>query len=290
METKLNTNFKSERLVFKGQTLSVSTPIIMGILNLTPDSFSDGGSFSSVQSAVNHAEQMICDGATILDLGGESTRPGAETISFEEEKQRVIPVLRELVKKFPETFFSIDTTKYEIAKMAFDEGAHILNDISGLQNDMRFVDLCETYETGLVIMHSKGNPKIMQQNPVYADVMEEIKEFFFYSLQATSSRLLERTIIDPGFGFGKTTEHNLIIANRLAELNHFGSPLMVGASRKSSIGKILGDKPVGERLIGTVAFHYDNLVKGAKILRVHDVKPAFESILVYNAITKQSLS
>lgn len=288
METKLN--FKNERLVFRGQTLSVSTPIVMGILNLTPDSFSDGGSFPSVQSALNHAEKMIHDGASILDLGGESARPGAETISLEEEKKRVIPVLRELVKSFPKTFFSIDTTKYELAKMAFDEGAHILNDISGLQNDLRFVDLCESYETGLVIMHSKGNPKTMQQNPVYADVMKEIKEFFNKRLQKTESKIVGRIIIDPGFGFGKTVEHNFTIAQCLAELTDFGIPVMVGASRKSFIGKILNDKPVNERLIGTVAFHYDNLIKGAKILRVHDVNPAFESILMYNAITKKTLS
>lgn len=285
-----NTSLRSERLILKGQTLSVSTPIVMGILNLTPDSFSDGGKFNNIEKAIAQCESMITDGAKIIDVGGESTRPGAESVSETEELNRVIPVLKELVSAFPKTFFSIDTTKYEVAKQALKVGTHILNDVSGLQNEARFVDLCEEFDAGLIIMHSKGEPKTMQQAPVYNDVIQELKTFFFHQLQLTTNRLLDRIILDPGFGFGKTHEHNVQIAHHLRELTRFGVPVLVGASRKATIGKILGDKPVDERLIGTLAFHYDNLQKGAKILRVHDVKPAFESILVYNAISKQALN
>ncbi|TNE72632.1 dihydropteroate synthase [bacterium] len=261
----------------------------MGILNITPDSFSDGGKFISAEQAVAHALQMVNDGATIIDIGGESARPGAEPVSVEDELNRVIPVIEAIRKEIPDVFLSIDTTKYEVAKESLNAGVHILNDISGLQKDDRFVDLCETYEAGLIIMHSKGEPQTMQANPQYHDVIQEIKSFFFYQLQQSNTRLLNRVILDPGFGFGKTDKHNLEIAHRLFEFSHFGCPLLVGASRKTTIGSILNQAPVSERLIGTVAFHYDNLTKGAKIIRAHDVKPAFESILVYNAIKNQAL-
>lgn len=261
----------------------------MGILNITPDSFFDGGKFISIDRALEHAHQMVQDGASIIDIGGESTRPGSLPIPVQEEIDRVIPVVEALRKHLPDTLLSIDTTKYEVAKQALISGAHIINDVSGLQKDPRFVDLCDIHDAGLIIMHSKGEPQTMQDNPVYDDVIREIKAFFFYQLQIADNRLLDRIILDPGFGFGKTERHNLEIAHRLYEFTHFGCPVMVGASRKSIIGKILGGKPVDQRLTGTVAFHYDNLTKGAKILRVHDVKPAFESILVYNAIKNMAL-
>jgi len=287
----LETHFQenSERLIIKGQTLSLISPIVMGILNLTPDSFADGGKYTTIDLACKRVSEMIQDGAAIIDVGGESTRPGSDSVSEEEELKRVVPVVKELIKQFPETLFSIDTTKLEIAKSCLKAGAHIINDVSGLQMHPEFVDLCEEYDAGLVIMHSKGNPKTMQNAPSYEDVIKEIKTFFFYQLQLTCERLIDKVVLDPGFGFAKTAEHNLTISHNLSELIHFGCPILVGASRKSIIGQILGGKPSQDRLIGTVVFHYDALTKGAKILRVHDVKEAAESISVFNAIQKQSL-
>ncbi len=280
---------KSERLIIKGQTLSLISPIVMGILNLTPDSFADGGKYTTIDLACKRVSEMNQEGATIIDVGGESTRPGAEPVSDEEEFKRVVPVVEELIKQFPKKLFSIDTTKLKTAKACLKAGAHIINDVSGLQIHPEFVDLCEEYDAGLVIMHSKGNPKTMQNAPFYEDVIKEIKKFFFYQLQLTDERILNRVILDPGFGFAKTAEHNLIISHHLNELTHFGCPLLVGASRKSIIGQILGGKPAQDRLIGTVTFHYDALTKGAKILRVHDVKEEAESIAVFNAIQKKTL-
>lgn len=286
---KTNLDEKAERLIFKGQTLSLCSPIVMGILNVTPDSFSDGGSYLHVNQAVDRVRKMLEEGAKIIDIGGESTRPGSDFISEQEEIDRVIPVIEKIRSDFPHCIISIDTTKYSVAKAALELGAHFINDISGLQKDPRFVDLCETYDAGLILMHSKGEPKTMQQAPHYVDVMKELKAFFFYQLQLTSERLLDRVILDPGFGFGKTAEHNLIIANHLKELTHYGCPILVGASRKTIISSILGGVPVEQRLTGTIAFHYDLLTKGAKILRVHDVKEAVESVKVFNSIQSQKL-
>ena len=280
---------KSERLIIKGQTLSLISPIVMGILNLTPDSFADGGKYTTIDLACKRVSEMNQEGATIIDVGGESTRPGAEPVSDEEEFKRVVPVVEELIKQFPKKLFSIDTTKLKTAKACLKAGAHIINDVSGLQLHPEFVDLCEEHDAGLILMHSKGNPKNMQNAPFYEDVIKEIKSFFFYQLQLTSERLLNRVVIDPGFGFSKTAVHNLTISHYLSELTQFGCPLLVGASRKSIIGQILDGKPAQDRLIGTIAFHYDALTKGAKILRVHDVKEAVESIAVFNAIQKKTV-
>lgn len=259
----------------------------MGILNATPDSFSDGGAFNELESAIGRIGLMVSQGASIIDVGGESTRPGSEPVTEQQELDRVIPILEEAIPQFPETVFSIDTTKYRVAEEALKLGTHFINDVSGLQKEPRFVDLCLKYQAGYIMMHSQGNPKTMQENPSYEDVFKDIYRFFENNIAAAKEKGLERIIIDPGIGFGKTLDHNIKLLANLDAFQDLGYPVMVGASRKSMIGSILGDRPVTERVTGTVAVHYHAMMKGAKIIRVHDVKEAHDSLLVYNALRGQ---
>jgi len=256
----------------------------MGVLNITPDSFSDGGEFYGRDIALNHIDEMVRDGAKIIDIGGESTRPGAEPVSVEQELQRVIPVLQKAVEKYPDVFYSIDTTKYQVAKEALNNGAHIINDISGLQKEPRLAELCAEYNAALILMHSQGDPQTMQNNPEYEDVVKDILQFFQRQVKLAHQMGAEQIILDPGIGFGKTLQHNLTLLAHLDSFIKLEHPLMIGVSRKSMIGKILGDRPVNERLIGTIAVHYDSMMRGARIIRVHDVKEANDSIKIYNAI------
>lgn len=256
----------------------------MGVLNVTPDSFSDGGKFNETDAALTHIEQMIARGAKIIDVGGESTRPGSDPVTEEEELARVIPILEKAVAEFNETFFSIDTTKYRVAEETLKQGVHLVNDISGLQQEPRLADLCAQYNAGYILMHSQGNPKTMQDDPYYDDVVEDIHTFFRQQLELAHSRGLETIILDPGIGFGKTQEHNLRLLRNLDRFLDLGYPLMVGVSRKSMVGKLLNDRPVDDRLAGTIAIHYHSMMKGAKIIRVHDVKEASDSVLVYNTL------
>lgn len=274
----------TRHLSLRGQVLDLSVPRVMGILNTTPDSFSDGGAFNSRELATRHAEAMIGEGADIIDVGGESTRPGSDPVSEQEELDRVVPALEALVPRYPETLFSIDTTKYGVARAALDCGVHILNDVSGLQKEPRLADLAAEYDAALVIMHSKGDPKTMQKDPTYEDVVEEVGAFLEQQAVLARRRGAKHVVLDPGFGFGKTLQHNIALLAHLDALVQRGYPVLAGASRKSMIGQILGDRPVDDRLIGTVAVHYEALLHGATILRVHDVKEAKDSILVYNAI------
>lgn len=264
------------------------SPIIMGILNVTPDSFSDGGQFVSVDAALRQIEQMVADGAAIIDVGGESTRPNAEPVSEAEELQRVIPVLQKAIKEFPESNFSIDTTKYEVARQALDCGAHIVNDVSGLEKEPRFAELCAEFNAIYVLMHSQGDPQTMQKNPTYSDVISEIDQFFDQKIEHLKQVGVDQIVLDPGIGFGKTLEHNTKIIAQLDTFTKKAFPVLVGASRKSMIGQILDGRPTDERLTGTIAVHYHSLMKGAKILRVHDVKEASDSIRIFNAIISHS--
>lgn len=265
-------------------SLDLSSPKVMGILNTTPDSFFDGGSFYESQSALQRIDEMIEQGADIIDVGGQSTRPGAEPISVEEELSRVVPVLEAAIPRFPNTLFSIDTTRYEVALEANRLGVHIINDVSGLQKEPRFAELCAEFDMALIIMHSKGEPKTMQDNPSYEDVLGEVVEFLDKQVSYARRIGVQSIIIDPGIGFGKTLDHNLEILSQLKVLQRWGSPILVGASRKSIIGSILNNRPLEGRLAGTLALHYDALVRGAKILRVHDIQEAKDIILVYNAL------
>lgn len=266
----------------------IETPSIMGILNATPDSFSDGGRFSQVDEALHQIELMISDGATIIDVGGESTRPNADPVSEEEERSRVLPILELALKRFPEVVFSIDTTKFEVARQSLELGVQIVNDVSGLEKEPRFAELCAKFDACYVLMHSQGNPQTMQLNPMYEDVLQDIQSFFDKKIETLLDAGVNQIILDPGIGFGKKLEHNLKLIAQLDTFTKKPFSVLVGASRKSMIGQILDGCPPEERLTGTIAVHYHALMKGAKILRVHDVKEASDSIRIFNAIQSQS--
>ncbi len=267
--------------------LDFSTPQIMGIINATPDSFSDGGKYLDINRALDRIHIMRRDGASIIDIGGESTRPGSEPVSENEEIDRIQPVLEAASKTFPDLAYSIDTTKYKVAKVALKAGACFINDVSGLQKNPQMADLAASHSSGYVIMHSQGDPKNMQKNPAYKDVVSEVFQFLQEKAELAQAKGVEQIIIDPGIGFGKTLEHNLKLLANLDKFTKIGVPILIGASRKSMIGQLLDDRPVDDRLIGTIAVHYDALVRGAKILRVHDVKEASDSLRIFQAIQYQ---
>lgn len=266
--------------------------LIMGILNVTPDSFSDGGQFLSVDDALAQAERMISDGADIIDVGGESTRPGGEPVSVAEEIERVVPVIEALSQRFS-TPTSVDTTKSEVARAALAAGASIVNDISALRFDFYVADAVARAGAGLVLMHSRGTPATMHRLPPVADVMQEVVSSLRASVHMAERRGVKREsiVIDPGIGFGKTQEQNLELIARLDELIAAfpDYPLLIGTSRKSFIGRILADEngtpaPASERLHGTMATITAAVMKGAHIIRVHDVKAAAETIRVSESI------
>lgn len=265
--------------------------LIMGVLNVTPDSFSDGGKFFLVEEAIAHAEQMASDGADIIDIGGESTRPGAGSVSAEEEIRRVVPVIERLSSSG--ITVSIDTTKSEVAKAALDAGAEIVNDISGLRFDFLIADAVAKVGAGLILMHSRGTPATMQKLPPVPDIMEELLKSLGRSAYVAQRRGVapESIVLDPGIGFGKTAEQSVEIIAKLDQLvAAFPTyPILIGTSRKSFIGRILNDAPVEERLHGTMATITAAILKGAHIVRVHDVKAASETVRVADAI-KQRMS
>ena len=247
--------------------------LVMGIVNVTPDSFSDGGKFFSPQDAISHASKLIDQGADIIDIGGESTRPGAEQISESEELNRVIPVIEKIRDENPKKLISIDTTKASVAKHAVEVGADIINDVSGLSFDNNMKDTVASLNIPVIIMHMKGNPRNMQLNPKYKDIIYEILDFFKKKIKiATQSGINhEMIILDPGIGFGKTVQHNFELLSRLSELNVLELPIMIGPSRKSFIGITL-DLPPEDRIEGTAAAVSAGVMNGASIVRVHDVK------------------
>ena len=260
---------------YRGKELSLKRPIIMGILNVTPDSFSDGGLYSSADRALKRCEEMLEEGAQIIDIGGESTRPGAEPVPIEEEIRRTVPVIEEIRKKLGDEFFiSIDTYKSSVAEKALDAGADMVNDISGFHFDDKMASLVAERKCPAVIMHIKGTPKDMQKNPSYDDVVKEIINYFSETLKLAESKGVDRSqlILDPGIGFGKRVIDNLCILKRLSEFKVFGLPILVGASRKSFIGAVTGEEVPAQRVPGSLAAAAVAVLKGAKILRVHDVK------------------
>jgi len=247
-------------------------PLIMGILNVTPDSFSDGGNFQNYPEAIAHALRMEQDGADIIDIGGESTRPGAKQIDIEEELSRVIPVI-EGIRKNSDIAISIDTYKSNVAQKAISVGANILNDISGLRFDNKMVDLAGELQFPVIVMHMLGNPKNMQDNPNYNDIISELISFFQERVKVlTSNEIMNNNIIlDPGIGFGKTVDHNFTIIREIEQLVSLGFPILLGPSRKSFIGNTL-NLPTEDRLEGTIAAVTAVIMNGARIVRVHDVK------------------
>ena len=247
--------------------------LVMGIVNVTPDSFSDGGKFFSPEVAISHASKLIAQGADIIDIGGESTRPGAEQVSESEELKRVIPVIEKIRTDNPTILISIDTTKASVAKHAVEAGADIINDVSGLSFDNNMIGIVESFNIPVVIMHMKGNPQNMQLNPEYEDIVNEILDFFKMKIKIAIQSGINRSmiILDPGIGFGKTVDHNFKLLSRLNEFNVLELPIMIGPSRKSFIGITL-DLPPEDRVEGTAAAVSAGVMNGASIVRVHDVK------------------
>ncbi len=259
------------------------TTRLMGVVNVTPDSFSDGGLYLDPERAIQHGRELIAQGADILDVGGESTRPGAAPVGEAEERARVEPVVSALAAAGHTV--SIDTCKLTVAEAALDAGAAIVNDVTALRSDPQIGDLCAARGAGLVLMHMQGNPRTMQENPTYDDVVDDVKAFLAGQLEAAVAQGMEEEGIwlDPGIGFGKTLGHNLELLRRLGELRSLGRPLVVGTSRKSFIGKVDGSL-VGERLGGTIASSVLAAAEGADVLRVHDVAEAREALTVAGAL------
>jgi dihydropteroate synthase len=265
-----------------GWVVDYSHPRVMGILNCTPDSFSDGGRFNSIDLAITRLDTMVAEGATMIDVGGESTRPGSDPVSVDDELNRVIPVLEIALKKFPDIYFSIDTTKYEVAEAALDLGVDFINDVSGLRKEPRFVQLCSDYDAGIIIMHSVGDPKTMQLDPNYSDVVTEVRDFLRSKVDLCKDAGIRNIIIDPGFGFGKSLDHNLELLRALNLMDYV--PVLVGISRKSMLGQLLNGRNTDGRLAATISAHFFALLQGAKILRVHDVQEAVDSVKVFEAL------
>ena len=267
-----------------------STTHVMGVLNVTPNSFSDGGAYLEVDSAIVHARTMVADGATILDIGGESSRPGAEPVPIDLELDRVLPVIRALKSEQLDIPISIDTTKAIVAQQALEAGAHIINDITALQGDAAMVDVAAEMKAGVILMHMKGTPRTMQQSPHYEDVVKEIYDNLENWLYTTVDKGIDpnRIIIDPGIGFGKTTEQNLQILKKLSIFKQLNKPILIGTSRKSFIGKLL-DLPVTERVEGTIATVCWSIAQGADIVRVHDVNAVSRAVKITDILyrTKQ---
>ncbi len=260
-------------MICRGKTLTLGTNThVMGILNVTPDSFSDGGNYLDVQQAIVHAETMVAEGATLIDIGGESSRPGASPVSVNEELARVLPVVRALADTV-DVLLSVDTYKAEVARRALEAGAHVVNDITALCGDPDMAATVAEMEAGVVLMHMKGTPRTMQQSPEYNDVVNEVCTWLKKKIQNAEAQGIvpERIIVDPGIGFGKTTKHNLELLKRLSEFRALKKPLLIGTSRKSFIGNIL-EVPVTERVEGTAATVCWAIAHGADIVRVHDVK------------------
>ena len=255
---------------------------VMGILNVTPDSFSDGGSYFSVDQAVARGEQMVEEGADFIDIGGESSRPGSEPVSEEEELRRVLPVIEQLAKK-TDIPLSIDTYKSNVARKALNAGAQVINDITGLTFDPNMLAVAGQLKACVVVMHMQGIPKTMQQEPRYDDVVGEVSHFLLGRAEVVKKQEIERIILDPGIGFGKTLEHNVALIKNLGRISAHGYPVLIGPSRKSFLGTLL-DASVDDRLEGTAAAVAASILHGANIVRVHDVRQMRRVAIVSDAL------
>ncbi|MCC9659296.1 dihydropteroate synthase [Pseudoalteromonas sp. MB41] len=270
----------------RGRTLHLDTPVVMGILNVTPDSFSDGGNYCQLDSAVKQAHTLLEQGAKIIDIGGESTRPGAPDVSLEDELDRVIPLVKAL-RKTSDCIISIDTSKSEVMRQAILAGADIINDVRALQEPGAIEVLSAYPDVAICLMHMQGQPRTMQSNPQYEDLFADINDFFSERIEACEQAGIQqqRIILDPGFGFGKTLAHNYEILDRFDEFNQFNLPVLAGLSRKSMIGNLL-NKSTDERLAGSLAGALIAAQNGAKIIRVHDVSETLDVLTVWQACKK----
>ncbi len=271
----------------RGQTFKFGPgPVLVGILNVTPDSFSDGGDFLDPDRAVLRAAAMLDEGARIIDVGGESTRPGSDPVPPEEELRRVVPVIQKILEDRPDAAISVDTYRARIAEAALEAGAEMVNDVTALRGDPELAKVVAEAGCPMVLMHMKGEPKSMQQNPTYEDVVREVRDFLAGRAEhAVASGVdPENVILDPGIGFGKTLEHNLDLLRRLDVLVDLGFPVLVGTSRKSFIGKLTGVQEARDRIFGTVATTVLAYERGATFFRVHDVRANKEALAVAGAL------
>ncbi len=275
-----DTFFQSKNtLNCKGKIINLSSPVVMGIMNLGPDSFYDGGKYQTKLDVIKKADQLLSEGASIIDMGAASTRPGAHIIDERTERRRLMPALDIVLENFPHAVISIDTYNAGIAKEAIEKGAHIINDISAGEIDDKMYDTIASLQVPYIIMHMKGTPETMQDNPVYDDPVKEIAYYFSKKVDQLRQRGVHDIVIDPGFGFGKNLDDNYRILNQLDYFKILEQPLLVGVSRKSMINKVLKTSPA-EALNGTTVLNTVALQKGASILRVHDVKQAVETIKI----------
>ncbi|MCL5669261.1 MAG: dihydropteroate synthase [Gammaproteobacteria bacterium] len=271
----------------RGKSLDLTHLQVMGILNITPDSFSDGGDFFSTSAALQRARVMAEEGAAIIDIGGESTRPGAQAVDAQEELRRVIPVIEAVRAELP-VIISIDTSKPKVMRAALDAGAHMVNDVRALESPGALEVMAgfnQRESVPVCLMHMRGEPRTMQQNPLYTDVVAEVRDYLGERVSACERAGIarERIVIDPGFGFGKTVAHNLSLLKHLAELARLGLPVLAGLSRKSMLGVLL-DAPPRHRLYGSLAAAVLAVEQGARILRVHDVRATVEALKIYSAV------
>lgn len=268
-----------------GNLLNLNTPVIMSILNTTPDSFFDGGNYNSLEKALKKVENDLELGATIIDIGGYSTRPNGSEVSLETEIQRTVPFIEEIIKRFPKVNLSIDTFRSKVASLALQAGAVMINDVSAWNIDNEMIDVVCKHKVPYVLMHMKGNPNTMQHQPYYDNIIKDIIKFLIKKIDILESKGVKDIIIDPGFGFGKTIDHNFSILANLNSFKVLNLPILVGLSHKSMIYKILNTSKL-ETINGTTALNMYSLSKGAKILRVHNVKQAMECIKLNEAINK----
>lgn len=268
----------------KGQLIDLSSPKVMGILNVTPDSFFDGGKYKDETAILNQVETMLKDGATFIDVGGYSSRPGAADVSLNDELQRVVPIVERILKHFPKTLISIDTFRSKVAEHSIKAGAAIINDISAGKLDDAMLATAGKLSVPYIMMHMKGNPKTMQQHTDYTDLVKEVISYFAERIKAAHKEKINDIIIDPGFGFAKTIAQNYELLNHLELLQMLDKPMLAGISRKSMIYKTL-DTTSENALNGTTALHMVALQNGASILRVHDVKEAIECVTLFNQLT-----
>lgn len=265
----------------RGRLLDLSTPVVMGILNATPDSFYKSSRIKSSDELIDKAGKMLDAGATLLDLGGASTRPGAALIESQEEIDRVLPMIEMLIEAFPDAIISLDTYNAAVAQLGIQNGVAMINDISGGRIDEEMWNVIATSNTPYVLSHIQGNPSTMQTHPIYQDVITEVADEFIKAIHALRTLGLHDIILDVGFGFGKTLHHNYTLLKSLHQFSFLGCPMMAGISRKSMVWKISGGDSEGA-LNGTTSLHMIALMQGVKILRVHDVKEAMECIRIYN--------
>ena len=277
----MSKNWKS--INCKGRLIDFEIPKVMGIINVTPDSFYDGGTNFEVEKAVDSAAQMLLEGASFLDIGGYSSRPGADDISVEEEAGRVLPVIEAILKEFPEALISIDTFRSEVARQAIDAGAAIINDISGGHLDQNMLQIVAALQVPYIMMHMRGTPQTMKTLTDYDHLIRDIKSYFATQLHSAKALGINDVIIDPGFGFAKTVEQNYALLDQLELLRALDCPILAGVSRKSMIYRTL-ESSAAEALNGTTALNAWALDRGAAILRVHDVAPAVECVKLHQAL------